>query len=131
MPSPLESISRVPLFANLTARQMRKVAKSASEDAYPAGSSIVLEGCPETLFVILEGTARIIRNGRTVAKRNAGEFFGEISMIDGRRRAASVVADTPMRCLVLYHAGLRKLVMDDPGMAWSLLQTLAGRVRDT
>jgi CRP/FNR family transcriptional regulator, cyclic AMP receptor protein len=111
---------------------MRKVAKSASEDSYPAGTSIVLEGGrTETLFVILEGTARIIRNGRTLAKRNAGEFFGEISMIDGRRRAASVVADTPMRCLVLDHAGLRKLVMDDPGMAWSLLQTLARRVRDT
>jgi CRP/FNR family transcriptional regulator, cyclic AMP receptor protein len=131
MPSPLESLSRVPLFANLTSRQMRKVARTASEDSYAAGSSIVLEGGrTETLFVILEGTARIIRNGRTVARRNAGEFFGEISMIDGRRRAASVVADTPMRCLVLYHDGLRKLVMDDPRMAWSLLLTLAGRVRD-
>jgi len=52
-------------------------------------------------------------------------------MIDGRRRAASVVADTPMRCLVLYHDGLRKLVMDDPGMAWSLLLRLAGRVRES
>jgi CRP/FNR family transcriptional regulator, cyclic AMP receptor protein len=131
MPSALESLSHVPLFANLTARQMRKVARTASEDSYAAGSSIVVEGGrTETLFVILEGTARIIRNGRTVARRNAGEFFGEISMIDGRRRAASVVADTPMRCLVLYHEGLRKLVMEDPGMAWSLLLTLAGRVRD-
>jgi CRP/FNR family transcriptional regulator, cyclic AMP receptor protein len=131
MPSPLESLSGVPLFANLTARQMRKVARTASEDSYAEGSSIVVEGGrTETLFVILEGTARIIRNGRTVARRNAGEFFGEISMIDGRRRAASVVADTPMRCLVLYHEGLRKLVMEDPGMAWSLLLTLAGRVRD-
>ncbi len=132
MPTPLESLSRVPLFANLTPRQMRKVARSASEDSYAAGSSIVVEGGrTETLFIILEGTARITRNGRTVARRNAGEFFGEISMIDGRRRAASVVADTPMRCLVLYHDGLRKLVMDDPRMAWSLLLTLAGRVRDT
>jgi CRP-like cAMP-binding protein len=131
MSSPLESLSRVPLFANLTSRQIRKVARTASEDSYAAGSSIVLEGGrTETLFVILEGTARIIRNGRTVARRNPGEFFGEISMIDGRRRAASVVADTPMRCLVLYHDGLRKLVMDDPRMAWSLLLTLAGRVRD-
>jgi signal-transduction protein with cAMP-binding, CBS, and nucleotidyltransferase domain len=68
MPSALESLSRVPLFANLTARQMRKIAKTASEDSYPAGSTIVLEGGrTETLFVILEGTARIIRNGRTVA----------------------------------------------------------------
>ena len=51
-------------------------------------------------------------------------------MIDQRPRTASVIADTPMRCLVLYHDGLRKLVVDDPQMAWSLLKTLAGRVRD-
>ena len=87
-------------------------------------------GQTETLFVIVEGTAKITRKGRTVARRSSGEFFGEISMIDQRPRTASVVADTPMRCLVLYHDGLRKLVVDDPQMAWSLLKTLAGRVRD-
>jgi CRP-like cAMP-binding protein len=43
---------------------------------------------------------------------------------------ASVVAETPMRCLVLYHDDLRKLVLDDPSMAWELLKTLARRVRD-
>jgi len=132
VPSALESLSSVPLFANLTPRQLRKVARNASEDSYAAGSSIVTEGGrTETLFVVLEGTAKIVRNGRTIARRNPGDYFGEISMIDGRRRAASVVADTPMRCLVLYHDGLRKLVMDDPGMAWSLLLTLAGRVRES
>jgi CRP/FNR family transcriptional regulator, cyclic AMP receptor protein len=132
MPSALESLSRVPLFADLTNRQLKNLVQGASEDSYDAGSSIVLEGGrTDTLFVILEGTAKVVRNGRTVARRNAGEFFGEISMIDGRRRMASVVADTPTRCLVLYHDVLRKLVMDDPRMAWSLLQTVAGRVRDS
>jgi CRP/FNR family transcriptional regulator, cyclic AMP receptor protein len=111
---------------------MRKLIHGASEDSYAAGSPIVREGGrTETLFVVLEGTAKIIRNGRTIAWRNPGEFFGEISMIDGRRRAASVVAETPMRCLVLYHDVLRGLVMDDPRMGWSLLLTLAGRVRDS
>ena len=131
MPSALESLSKVPLFADLTNRQLRNLARGASEDSYDAGSSIVLEGGrTDTLFVILEGSAKIVRDGRTIARRNPGEFFGEISMIDGRRRMASVVADTPTRCLVLYHDVLRKLVMDDPTMAWSLLQTVAGRVRD-
>jgi CRP/FNR family cyclic AMP-dependent transcriptional regulator len=111
---------------------MRKLARSASEDSYDAGRSIVREGGrTETLFVVLEGTAKIVRDGHTIAWRNPGEFFGEISMIDGRRRVASVVADTPMRCLVLYHDVLRRLVMDDPRMGWSLLLTLAGRVRDS
>jgi CRP/FNR family cyclic AMP-dependent transcriptional regulator len=100
VPSAFESLSSVPLFANLTTRQLRKVARSATEDSYDAGGSIVREGGrTETLFVVLEGTARIVRDGRTIARRNPGEFFGEISMIDGRRRTASVVADTPMRCL--------------------------------
>jgi CRP/FNR family cyclic AMP-dependent transcriptional regulator len=132
VPTAIESLSGVPLFANLSARQLRKLAKNASEDSYEAGSSIVTEGGrTETLFVVLEGKAKVTKNGRTVARRSPGEFFGELSMIDGRRRAASVIAETPMRCLVLYHDVLRKLVMDDPGMAWSLLLTLAGRVRDT
>jgi len=131
MADAIESLSNVPLFANLTARQLRKVVRSATEDSYEAGSTIVAEGGrTRTFFVILEGTAKVVRNGRTVARRNPGDFFGEISMIDGRRRAASVIADTPMRCLVLYHDGLRKLVMDDPKMAWSMLETLAGWLRD-
>ena len=131
MPSAVESLSSIPLFANLSARQLRKLAKSTTEDRYEAGDIIVREGGhTETLFVVLEGTAKVIRDGRTVARRVPGEFFGEISMIDERPRTATVVADTPVRCLVLYHDGLRKLVTSDPQMAWSLLLTLAGRLRD-
>ena len=132
MPSAYESLSEVPLFADLSARQRRKIARTTGEDRYAPGDVIVREGGhSETLFIILEGTAKIVRKGRTVARRVPGEFFGEISMIDERPRTASVIAETPMRCLVLYHDGLRKIVMDDPRMAWSLLVTVAGRLRDT
>jgi CRP-like cAMP-binding protein len=131
VPSEFESLSAIPLFANLSGRQLRKVLKSATEDRYEAGAVIVREGGrTQTLFVILEGTAKVVKNERTVAERSAGQFFGEVSMIDRRPRTASVVAATPMRCLVLYHDSLRKLVAGDPQMAWSLLQTLAGRLRD-
>jgi CRP/FNR family transcriptional regulator, cyclic AMP receptor protein len=128
--TPAESLSVVPLFANLNTRQLRKLARSATEDRYEAGDVILREGGhTDTLFVVLEGTAKVVRNGRTVARRSAGEFFGEISMIDARPRTASVVADSSLRCLVLHHDSLRRLVMDDPQMAWSLLTTLAGHVR--
>jgi CRP/FNR family transcriptional regulator, cyclic AMP receptor protein len=131
VPTALESLAAIPLFANLSSRQLRKLARSATEDSYDAGSLIVQEGGrTETLFVILEGRARFERDGRKVGTRGAGDFFGEISMIDGRRRAASVIAETPMRCLVLYHDSLRKIAMEDPRVAWSLLQSLAGRVRE-
>ena len=131
MPSALESLSNIPLFADLSARQLRKVLKSAGEDRYEEGDVIVSEGGrTQTLFVILEGTARVVRNHRTVARRSVGEFFGEISMIDLRQRSATVIAESPMRCLALYHDDLRKLVMGDPQVAWSLVQTLASRLRD-
>jgi CRP/FNR family transcriptional regulator, cyclic AMP receptor protein len=131
MPSVHESLAGVPLFADLSARQRRNIARSTNEDRYEVDDVIVREGGrTETLFVILEGTARIVRGGQTIARRVPGEFFGEISMIDERPRIASVIAETPMRCLVLHHDGLRKLVMDDPRMAWSLVRTLAGRLRE-
>ena len=132
MPTALESLSNIPLFSNLSDRQLKRVLKSSTENRYEAGDVIVREGGrTQTLFVILEGTAKIVRNERTVARRTDGEFFGEISMIDLRPRTATVTAETDMRCLVLYHDDLRKLVTGDPQVAWSLLQTLASRLRDT
>jgi CRP/FNR family transcriptional regulator, cyclic AMP receptor protein len=123
-------LSQIALFSNLSERRLRKLARRSSEDAYESGDVILREGGrTHTMFVILEGSAKVVRNGRTIARRRQGEYFGEISMIDGRR-SASVVAETPMRCLVLYHNDLRKLVLDDPEMAWELLKTLAGRLRD-
>ena len=131
MPTAFESLSSLPIFANLSGRQLRKIAKSTTEIHYEPGDVIVREGGrTETLFVILEGTAKVVRKERTIARRSSGDFFGEISLIDLRPRAASVIADTPMRCLILYHDDLRKLVANDPHVAWSLLQTLASRLRD-
>jgi len=103
-----------------------------NESHHQGGDVIVREGGhTETLFVIVEGVAKVVRKERTIARLGPGEFFGEVSMIDRRPRVATVVADTPMRCLVLHHDGLRKLLKDDPRMAWSLLQTLASRLRNT
>jgi CRP/FNR family transcriptional regulator, cyclic AMP receptor protein len=129
--SPLESLASIPLFANLSGRQLRRILKSTVEDRYESGDVIVSEGGhTQTLFIVLEGTAKAVRGGRTVSRHSPGEFFGEISMIDGRPRAASVVAETPMRCLVMYHDALRKIVISEPQVAWALLQSLAGRIRD-
>jgi len=131
VPTAFESLSSIPLFANLSARHLRRILKSSTENRYEVGDVIVREGGrTQTLFVILEGTAKVVRNERTVARRSAGEFFGEVSMIDLRPRAATVIAETPMRCQVLYHDDLRKLVVSDPQLAWNLLQTLAGGLRD-
>jgi CRP-like cAMP-binding protein len=77
MPSAFETLSNVPLFVNLSARQQRRVARNTTESGYEAGDVIVREGGhTETLFVILEGAAKVIRKGRTIARLGPGEFFG-------------------------------------------------------
>ena len=125
-----EVLSGIPLFSHLSKRELRKLAQSVVEDRYEAGTTIVQQGGnTSTLFVVLEGEAKVVQQGRTISRRRQGEFFGEISMIDGRKRAASVVAETPMRCLVLQRDALRKLVMSDPGVAWAMLESLATRLR--
>lgn len=128
--SALEALSTVPLFSRLSKRQLRKLQKGTVEDRYEPGTLIVQEGGrTATLFVVLEGTAKIDRSGQTISHRGPGEFFGEISMIDGRPRAASVIAETTMRCVVLPQDSLRDVLLNDPQVAWSLLESLATRLR--
>ena len=126
----LGTLATVPLFSGLSDRQLRRLLKRAEEDRYEPGTVIVREGGrTTTLFVVLEGTAKVDRKGRTISHRGPGEFFGEISMIDGRPRAASVIAETPMRCVVLPQDELRDLLARDPSVAWPLLESLATRLR--
>lgn len=128
--STTDILADVPLFAGLSSRQLRSLAKSAAEDRYDAGATIVLEGGrSDSMFVIVEGTANVVRDGETISHRGPGEFFGEIAMIDGRPRAASVIAETPMTCVVLHQGSLRKIVMNEPQVAWVLVQSLAARLR--
>ncbi len=127
----VKALSKVPLFANLSGRQLKKVSKAALEDRYDEGAVIVRQGGrTETMFVILEGTVRIVRDERTIARRSVGEFFGEIAVIDGRRRAGTVIAETPLWCLVFDRRELKEMVMGDPAAAWSMLEALASRVRE-
>jgi CRP/FNR family cyclic AMP-dependent transcriptional regulator len=62
--------------------------------------------------------------------RGEGEFFGEISVIDGRPRTAAVIAETPLRCLVIFRDQLREALMDEPAAAWAMLESLASRLRE-
>jgi CRP-like cAMP-binding protein len=131
MSTALSMLSDLPLFSSLSARQMRKMLKSTNEDSYESGDFILRQGGrTQSLFIVLEGTVSVIRDGQKVATRKPGEFIGEISMIDMRPRTASAVADGPVRCLVLPNDALRELVMQDPHVAWALLTTLASRLRD-
>jgi CRP-like cAMP-binding protein len=127
----LEELSRVPIFSDLSPKEVRRLLRSTEEYSYPEGAVFVKEGArSEQLFVLLEGTAKVIRRGRTVARIHAGDFFGEISLLDGQPRTATVVAETRVRCLVLLRTEFERIVEEMPSVGMRVLRALASRFRE-
>jgi len=126
----VDALAKVPIFSGLTPRQLRKILKVTEEYTYPDGTTIVAEGAlNEQLYVILEGNVKVRRSGRTIARMGSGEFFGEIAVIDGLPRTASVISDGPVRCLVLLRKEFFQVIKAAPQVGWKVLRTLATRLR--
>jgi CRP/FNR family cyclic AMP-dependent transcriptional regulator len=127
----LVALSGVPLFAGLPRRHLQRVARESDEQTFARGDTIVQEGLlGEAMFVVLEGEAKVVRGGRKVAAMVPGDFFGELSVIDGGPRTASVVAETPMRVLRVFRRTLTALWRDDPKLAIRVLDGMVRRVRE-
>jgi len=126
----LELLASVPLFAGSSKRQLRGVLDWTQEYRYEPGATIVHEGAKgDELFLLLEGKAGVSRSGKALTRLTAGDFFGEMAVIDGRPRTATVVADGPVDCLVLKQKDFKALLEGDPLLAWNLLGSLAARLR--
>lgn len=124
-------LGSVPLFRGYAGRHLNELAKETDELVFATGEHVVEEGhLGETLFVVLSGSAKVVRGGRTVGKVVPGDFFGELSAIDGGPRSASVVAITPMRVLRLFRHTLTKQLGREPALALRLLDGMAARLRE-
>jgi len=82
------------------------------------------------LFVIVTGDARVSRNGRRVGALGPGDAFGELALLDGGTRTATVVAETPMELLVLTRPAFVKMLDETPGFATALLRGVARRLQE-
>jgi CRP/FNR family transcriptional regulator, cyclic AMP receptor protein len=127
-----DAIAGVPLFAGLTRRQVNGVARLCFAAEYTAGDTIVREGDRDAkhMVVLTAGTAKVIRNGREIAAVGSGEVIGELALLDGMPRSASVVADTDVTAIVLYGTAFKKLLDDIPAIAHQLLVALSRRLRE-
>jgi CRP/FNR family transcriptional regulator, cyclic AMP receptor protein len=126
-----ELLAQVPLFSHLSRRHLKRLADSTTEQRFMEGATIVREGDEgDSFFVIVEGQATV-RNarGKSVNQLVPGDFFGEISLLDGGARTASVEADTPLRVLVLKRNAFRKIVTEDSTVATKLLEYAATMLR--
>jgi CRP-like cAMP-binding protein len=125
----VELISRVPLFAGCSKRELGEIASLADELVLPTGRKLAAEGATGHEFVVLvEGAAEVKRGGRIVNRLGAGDFLGEIALVTGRKRTATVTTTEPSRLLILTASAFRSLLRDLPGLQLKVLDALAERL---
>jgi CRP/FNR family cyclic AMP-dependent transcriptional regulator len=125
----VELIKRVPLFGGLSKRELDEVAGIADELAIDAGSELTHEGAAGHEFLVLvEGTADVRRKGRKVNTLGSGDFLGEIALITGVPRTATVTTTAPARMLVITARDFRSLLRRTPSIQLKVLEALASRL---
>jgi CRP-like cAMP-binding protein len=131
---PVDTLASIPLFAGLSRRHLRKLSNVIDEVHYRGGRVIVQKGGRgDSFFIIAEGTARVypgvVLGGRARARLREGDFFGEMSLLDGNPRSATVVADGNVSALKLTRPAFLKVVSSEPTIAIRIMAGLAGRLR--
>jgi CRP/FNR family transcriptional regulator, cyclic AMP receptor protein len=124
-------LASVDLFSGLSKRQLSKLLDRAREVRHSSGHEVATEGQGALAFhLILDGHARVDLHGRQVRTLGPGDYFGEISMIDGRPRSATITATDELTALAIPHQEFDRLVGDEPDFARALLGTLCARLRE-
>ena len=125
-------LAAVPLFDGLTRRHIKRLANLSEVADFMADHAIVREGDPgDAFYVILAGQAKVTTNGKLVNRVLPGDHFGEISLLDGDVRTATVTSETPMTLLMLPRNRFIKALREEPEMAMNLLSSLARQIRRT
>lgn len=126
-----DALARVPLFTGIAPRHLKKLADLTEEQQFMEGARIVREGdIGDTFYVIREGEAKVTSaTGRVVNRLRPGDFFGEISLLDGGPRTATVIADTPLRMLALPRKAFLQVLKQEPALGVKLLGYAARMLR--
>jgi CRP/FNR family transcriptional regulator, cyclic AMP receptor protein len=124
-------LARTRLFAGVDADGIDRIAARVREIDVAPERVIARQGEIGTgFFVIVSGSVRVVRDGETIAHLGPGEFFGELSVLDGRPRVAQVVAAEPTVCLALASWDFEAVIREQPSVALAVLRELAGRLRE-
>jgi len=129
---PTAALAAVPLFEELSKKDLKTILDSSKEVSFAPGRTIVEEGTTGVAFhLIIEGTARVSVKGRTKAKLGPGDYFGEISLIDRGPRSATVSAETEVHTVTVASWNFLTLIDHTPTIARKLLTGLCKRIRET
>jgi len=124
-------LSAARLFDGVDAAGMDRIAAVAVEVDFPADHVIARQGEIGTgFFIVVSGGARVVRGGETITTLGPGDFFGELSVLDGKPRNAQVIAVGPTTCLALASWDFEAVLLEEPRVALAILRGLASRLRE-
>jgi len=125
----IDLLRRIPLFAECSRRELEAAARAADELALPAGRVLMRQGARgRELVVLIEGEVTVERDGKPIAVLRGGDFLGELALLSGAPRTATVTAVTDLRTLVLDGVGFDRLLRDVPSVSAKVLRALAERL---
>jgi CRP-like cAMP-binding protein len=131
MAAPVDLLRRVPLFHGLSGGQLESLASSFTDRSFRAGDVLTAEGSGAAGFFVIEsGEARVSIDGADVRTLGPGDYFGEIALIDGGLRTATITALSDGKSYGLTQWQFRPLVEENASIAWPLLEAMAKRTRE-
>ena len=132
MPKFVDEISGIPLFSACSKRDLQRLSRATDELEIGSGTELTVQGTiGREAFVIISGTAAVIKDGTQVAEVGPGDHFGELSLLDGGLRTATVTATSDMVVLVLSKPAFNGVLDEIPTLAHKLLVSLAHRLRES
>ena len=140
MPDKTELMRHIALFRGLADAQLQTLVDAARLCVYPRDAVIVEQGQRieeaqdgDSLYLIAEGRVRVVRDRdekqQLLAELGPGEFFGEMTLLDGKPRSATVIADDDTQCLILSRWDLLRAMRRDPDIAINMLAVMSARLR--
>ena len=127
--APIEVLVRVPLFADLDEAELALLAEAMVERTFAAGEAVTVEGTvADGFFVVASGEAEVTVQGQPRGAVGPGDYFGEIALLMGSERTATITARGELRCYGLAPADFQAIVEGNPTIAWKVMQSMAQRL---
>ena len=130
MSAVIDHMRKVPLFQGMSDAALETVADRAAETTFQDGETVTREGDPgDTFYIVVDGRLNVTQGGELIRELGPGDFLGEISLVDGRPRTATVTAVGPVETLVIRRADFLEMVEWDSAVRLGILMALTERIR--
>ena len=123
-------LAHVPLFSSCNSKELNSIGRLTTGLRLDAGTVVTRQGAIGHQFAIItEGTANVTIDGRVIAVLGPGDFFGEISLLDGGPQTATVTAESDLAVEVIGHAEFTQFLRESPSVTRNILKGIARRLR--